>query len=525
MTRRQLAAVFGAIATMAFLLLASPCRADPLRVLVAVGHHKGLVGDPPLRHSARDATRVRDVFVQLGGVRPEHAIVLVDPTRAQLLASLARASAIASGRRREDVSLVFYYSGHGDRDALHLGGERIMLTELDRQLGAIPAGLRIVVTDACRTSDMRAKGVTSTEPFTITLDAASRASGVIRVHASADGEIAQESDELGAAVFTHYWLTGLSGAADANGDARITFDESYAFAYGQTLFRSARASGVVQRPALETTLREGAPVVLTTTVSTTRLRFPRGTDSHYVVYGVGSRAVVGELWSSAERAVSLAVPPGRYIVHRRAGGHSAAMQLDVARNEEREVRPSDFRAVPAETLARKGGTIVLWPNELSAGYVARTGRLYDLAHELDVRYQHAWDGFAFGVGALGGTGDGARGNQESTISWLGVEGLAELRSSAGPLLLRVGIGPRVLALVRRTARVDAERLALAGYDTERRFRGMALGGHARAGVRIPFGSRLWLDLDVHGELLGIRAGGSLAATWSAGGGAAAGVSF
>ncbi len=519
--RRALA--FFAFVTLLF--VASPSRADPLRLLVAVGHHKGLVGDAPLRHAARDAARVRDVFVQLGGVRPEHAFVLVDPSRSQLYASLAKAGAIASGRRREDVSLIFYYSGHGDRDALHLGGERVMLADLEQQLGGIPAGLRIVVTDACRTSDLRGKGVTSTEPFTITLDAASRASGVIRVHASADGEIAQESDELGAAVFTHYWLTGLSGAADTNGDARITFEESYAFAYGQTLFRSARASGVIQRPALETTLQEGAPVVLTTTESTTRLRFPRGADSHYVVYGVGSRAVVSELWSSAAGAVSLAVPPGRYIVHRRAGGRSAAMQLDVAKNEEREVRSSDFRAVPEETLARKGGAIVLWPNELSAGYVARTARLYDLGHELELRYQHAWDGFALGVAALGGTGERARGIQESTVSWLGLDGLAELRGGLGPFVLHAGAGPRVLALARSVERADAERLALAGYDTERRFRGMALGGHARAGARIPFGSRLWVDLDVHGELLGVRLGGSLAATWSAGGGAGVGLAF
>ena len=522
---RGLEAVVAFFAFVIVLLAASPCRAEPLRVLVAVGHHKGLPGDTPLKHSARDAARVRDTFVQLGGVRPEHSFVLVDPSRAQLYASLAKVSAIASGRRREDVSVIFYYSGHGDREALHLGGERVPLADLERSLAGVPAALRIVVTDACRTSDLRGKGVKSTEPFTITLDSASQASGVIRVHASADGEIAQESDELGAAVFTHYWLTGLAGAADTNGDARVTFDESYAFAYGQTLFRSARASGVVQRPALETTLREGAPVVLTNTASSTRLRFPRGTDSHYVVYGVGSRTVVGELWSSPARSVAIAVPPGRYIVHRRAGGHSAATQLDVAKDQEREVDASDFRAVPEETLARKGGAIVLWPNELSAGYVARTARLYDLGHELELRYLHAWDRFAFGVGGAGGTGEGVRGDQESTVSWLGVDALAEVRSSVGPFLLRAGIGPRVLALVRSTARVDAERLALAGYDTERRFRGMALGGHARAGARIPFGSRLWLDVDAHGELLGVRFGGSLAGTWSAGGGAALGLSF
>lgn len=520
---RKAVIVFTAL--MALLFVASPCRAEPLRLLVAVGHHKGLAGDPPLKHSARDATRVRDVFVQLGGVRPESSFVLVDPSRAQLFAALDRVSAIASQRRSEEVSILFYYSGHGDRDALHLGNERVPLAELDRKLVSVPAGLRIVVTDACRTSDLRGKGVTATDPFTITVDAGPRATGMIRVHASAEGEIAQESDELAAAVFTHYWLTGLAGAADANGDARVTFDESYAFAYGQTLFRSARGSGVVQRPALETTLREGAPVVLTTTTNTTRLRFPRGTDSHYVIYSVGSRTVVGELWSSPDRPVALAVAPGRYIVHRRAGGHSAATQLDVGKDQEAEVRPSEFRAVPEETLARKGGDLVLQPNELSVGYAARTARLYDLGHELELRYRHAWDGFAFGVGAAGGVGHGERTNQETTLYWLGVDALAEVRTAVGPVVVHAGAGPRAVALARSLVRADAERLALAGYDTERRFRGMAFGGHARAGARLSLGSRLWIDLDVHGELLGLRLGGSLAAAWAAGGGAGVGLSF
>jgi Caspase domain len=522
MMRRGIA---GILALVAILLMASPCRAEPLRLLVAIGHRTGLAGDAPLKHSARDATRVRDVFVQLGGVRPEHSFVLVDPTQSQVFAAVDKLAAIASTRRREDVSVVFYFSGHGDREAIHLGAERVSLADLDRKLGSISAGLRIVVTDACRTADLRSKGVTATDPFTITLDATPQATGVIRVHASADGEIAQESDELSSAVFTHYWLSGLAGAADVNGDARVTFDESYAFAYSQTLFRSARASGVVQRPAVETTLREGAPVVLTNTANGTRLRFPRGADGHYIVYGVGSRTVLGEAWSSPERSVGLAVPPGRYIVHRRAGGHTAAAQIDVGKDQEREVGTTDFRPVSAETLARKGGALVLQPHELSIGYVARTSRLYDLGHELGVRYEHAWEGFALGLGASGGTGSGTRSMQDVTVSWLALDGLAEVRSAPGWLVLRAGAGPRLLALAQTLVRADAERLALAGYDTERRFRGMALGGHALAGARLSIGSRMWLDLDARGELLGVRIGGALAATWSAGAGAGVGMSF
>jgi uncharacterized caspase-like protein len=69
--------------------------------------------------------------------------------------------------------------------------------------------------------------------------------GLVWLFASDTGEAAQESDELRGALFTHYWVSGLRGAADANGDGRVTLAESYDFAYSQTLYRSAQSSGVL----------------------------------------------------------------------------------------------------------------------------------------------------------------------------------------------------------------------------------------------------------------------------------------
>jgi hypothetical protein len=428
------------------------------------------------------------------------------------------------GRPREDVSFVFYFSGHGDREALHLGGERVMLRDLDAKLATVPAALRIVVADACRSADTRGKGVTGEDAFAITLDSGRDASGVVRVHASADGEIAQESDELGGAIFTHYWLSGLAGAADTNGDARVTFEEAYAFAYSQTLFRSARASGVVQRPALESNVREGAPIILTQMASASALRFPRSADAHYIVYSVGSRTIAGELWTSPERSVALAMPPGKYIIHRRAGGRSAALQLDLGRNEQREVRAADFQVLPEEVLARKGGELNLHPNELTLGYSANTARLYDLGHELAFRYRYAWDGFAFGIGALGGFGSRTE-LQETSVEWIGGEALAEFRTRLGPLTLHAGGGPRAVEIFQKIVRPEAARLRLAGYEAEHTAQALAIGVHALAGFRISLFERTWLDIDARGDVLGVRLGGELTAAWSAGATGALGFAF
>jgi hypothetical protein len=513
------------IAALAIVFVARRCEAEPLRVIIAVGHRQGLSGELPLKHAARDATRVGDLFVRLGGVRPEHAIVLREPNGAALFAAIDRAAGFVKGRVREDVSLVFYFSGHGDREAIHLASERVLLRDIDAKLSAIPAALRITIADACRTSDTRGKGVTTDEPFAISFDSARDVTGVLRVHASADGEIAQESDELGGAIFTHYWLSGLAGAADTDGDARVTFSEAYAFAYTQTLFRSARASGVVQRPALEANVREGAPIILTRMTTTSALRFPRGADAHYVVYGVGTRTIAGELWSSPERGVALAMPPGRYIVHRRAGGRSAALELALGANEQREIRSADFQLQPEEVLARKGGELILYPNELALGYAPRTGRLYTTGHELDLRYRHAWDAIALGLDVSGGLGARDGETQNAEVKWLGAGGLVEWRGHLGGLMLRAGGGPRVLAVLQTLVRANADRLRLAGYEPERSFRALAIGAYGLAGVRIPFGARVWGDLDASADFLGVSLSGSIVPAWSAGAGASLGVSF
>lgn len=523
MIRGLLSFVVALVLSLAMETLAS---AEPVRLLVAVGHRSGLAGEAPLKHATRDATRVRDLFVKLGGVRPEHAVLLEEPSQAQLFAALERTGSLAKARRREDVSLVFYFSGHGDREALHLGSERVALRDLDVKLASITAGLRIIVTDACRTVDVRGKGVTADAPFAITVEGRETAVGVVRVHASTDGEIAQESDELGGAIFTHYWLTALSGAADVNADGRVTFEEAYGYAYGQTLFRSVRGSGVVQRPDVQSELVLGAPLVLTVTAGASGIRVPKAADVFYVVYAVGSRTVAGELWSSPDRVVALAVPPGRYVVQRRVGGRSAAMQLDLGRDEQRSLSASDFQDVPQEVLARKGGELVLHPSELELGYGLHAGTLESIGHEGRARYAHAWDSFALGAAAFAGAGSKDLPGQESAVTRLGVDLFAELRLRAGDVVLfRFGGGPRASALLQTIRRDDAERLSLAGYEGVRRHQGLALGGHALAGARVFLTGRLWVDLDLQGELLGFRQNGSLTALASAGLTTGVGLSF
>jgi hypothetical protein len=364
---KHLAAALLALAC-AFFSLVRAARAEPVRLLVAAGHAEGTEGEQPLRHTREDVRRVRDVLTQLGGVRQEDTVLLDEPTPAQLDAALDRARAIAQAHRPEEVTLVVYFSGHGDHDSIHLGRAVVALGTLGARIAAIPAALKVVVMDACRNRDLRPKGVAAEAPFAISLSGTTAATGAVWLNAAADGEAAQESDALGGAVFTHYWTDGLRGAADANGDGRVTLSESYDFAYSQTLFRTARGSGVLQRPSASFTISQAYPVVLTQTANTSALRFPRTADTEYVVYALGSQTVAGEVWGSPDRNVRIALPAGRYVIQRRANGAGGALDVSLGAGEQRDLDASEFQPFALEALAQKGGELVVHPSEVSLGY-------------------------------------------------------------------------------------------------------------------------------------------------------------
>jgi hypothetical protein len=87
---------------------------------------------------------------------------------------------------------------------------------------------------------------------------------------------------------------------NTNGDARVTLDESFAFAHSQTRIRSSKSSGVMQKPEAVVNLRETAPVVITQTSNhLASLALPQGRDTHFLVYSAGAKSVLSELWGRA----------------------------------------------------------------------------------------------------------------------------------------------------------------------------------------------------------------------------------
>lgn len=488
--------------------------AEPVRILVSAGSKLGLSAERPLKFASTDASRVRDVVVSLGGVRPEHAFVLAEPSRAQLFAAVDKARAEAQKHPASEVTLLFYFSGHGDRDAIHLGDDRVLLSDLSSKLGEVPAGLRIAVTDACRAT--RDKGFTVDEPFAITATNVPQATGQVWLHASSDGEAAQESDELQGAIFTHAWINGLRGAADANGDARVTLDESFAFAHSQTMIRSAKSSGVLQKPEAVVSLREASPVVITQTAARmATLSLPQGRDAHFLVYSSGAKSVLSELWSSPDRRTALRIPPGRYVVQRRIGSMGGMATIAIGEGEERKLDDREFTATSLEVLARKGEgepveadrpadapPVERTHHELTAGYDMGTNARTSFVHGPQASWAYAWPRVALTVG--GGAEFTGRSLAEKEERLVGGYGRARLeyRLPLGNLTLRAGGGGRA-GLISQT--LEPTSSAVAGSSTETKST-LTFGPEIFLAARLALDPRrtFFLDLGATANVLFLR---------------------
>jgi hypothetical protein len=254
--RSRLAALaFGFV--LAF-LAPSLARADggETRLAIVVGNNGSTtLGRAELRYADDDAAKYAALFAstsQDGNVElltrfdadtsrlfPAQALKAAPPTRAALDAAVSRiaARAVAAGQRGERVVLTFVFAGHGDveegRGFLELEDGRFFRDDLEALLGRIPATRAHVLLDACNSVYMlvarKPGGTKFTTPEEIERSMAARLAHVgTFVSTSADAQV-YEWSRIESGVFSHSVRSGLSGAADLDGDGRVTYGELRAF--------------------------------------------------------------------------------------------------------------------------------------------------------------------------------------------------------------------------------------------------------------------------------------------------------
>jgi hypothetical protein len=308
-----------------------------------------------LRFANSDAESLARVLASLGGVREGDLILLRDTTRASLLQAFTELRGRLGREQRPRVrrEVFVYFSGHSDEEGLLLGGERVSYRELRQWIDSVGADVRVAILDSCASGALiRLKGGVHRASFLS--DVSTQARGHAFLTASSADEAAQESDRVGAAFFTHFLLSGMRGAADANHDRRVTLNEAYQFAYNETLQRTETSRAGAQHPAYDIQLAGTGEVVLTDLRATgSRLVLARELAGRIYVRDEADRLVV-ELRKEPTYPVELGLEAGRYHVVLDRDGSISKGEVNLPGSGRVEVAAADLASVAPLVSFRRG---------------------------------------------------------------------------------------------------------------------------------------------------------------------------
>ena len=347
------------------------------RFALLVGNDTGGEHDARLHYAESDAERMSRVLQDVGGFPPANVTLLRGETADTVQRTLiALNDRIRSSVARPATQVVFmvYYSGHADARALHLGATRLELLVLEQLVRSSAASFRVLVVDACRSGALtRVKGGRPMPAFAARVDEQLSGEGVVFLTSSSANEDAQESDEIQGSFFTHYFRSGLLGAADDDADGRVTLDEAYRYAHSSTLRASSRTWAGLQHPTFRYELRGQGELVLSelprATGSHASLSFPA--DRDYLVMATDPLGPVVAEVSRYARGRTLSVKPGLYFVRGRSSNYLLEGPLSVRAGDRLDVTDDRLARVQYARLARKGSESPVAHGPL-AGYTFRT---------------------------------------------------------------------------------------------------------------------------------------------------------
>lgn len=241
---------FAVALVVALLLVARVAlAANPNGVAVIVGNRTYQGSLPAVTYAHRDADAVRHFVLDVLGFDPDNVIDLRDATKAQMEAAFGndrdfkgKLWSYVDARGRSDIFV--YYSGHGvpgqhdgrgyllpvnaDPDQAEINGYPVDL--LYANLAKLKARSKTVLLDACFSGDSP-KGmlIRSASPVFIAPKAAAPGPGLTVLTAAGGTELASWDDEAQHGLFTEYFLRGVYGEADGDGDGAVTAAEVKAF--------------------------------------------------------------------------------------------------------------------------------------------------------------------------------------------------------------------------------------------------------------------------------------------------------
>ncbi|MCB0640976.1 MAG: caspase family protein, partial [Phaeodactylibacter sp.] len=201
-----------------------------------------------------------------GGALPDRQIKL-------LLNSEATTSNIKSQARRifqqADANdlIIFYFSGHGGPNYFVAHNDALGHSDINQILNASSANKKLCIADACysgtwdKKSSLHRTGASEKSMVDLYYEALSTTGNSMALFMSSQSnETSLEDPLLGHGVFTHYYMKGLSGAADQDGNRVVTIQELYEYVKAQVGDYAWRMHQHNQHPQLKGYFDHSMPV-------------------------------------------------------------------------------------------------------------------------------------------------------------------------------------------------------------------------------------------------------------------------
>jgi len=340
------------------LFVSSSLAQEPLRIAVIVGNNTGRAKRSPLRFAEDDARKTRRVLLGAGGFSEQHVHLLLGKGEGELEEIFGQVYRELAASQEGAKSLVlFYFSGHSDGVSLELGQDRFRYSRLKSLLDGSGATVRVGILDTCLSGHyVDTKGVQRGPAFEIHVQGDLATEGTAILASTARGELAQESGELGGSYFTHHLVSGLYGAADDDGDYKVTLREAYRHTYRRTLGDTVQNIAGAQHPTYSLQLKGKGDLVLSTvTRGSAIVTFPAGVKGNFFLLSLPSREVLAEISQQGEQARRLYVRPGEFRLLRRTDEGLEATTVVLGEGDRYEVTLDEFSETSQKLSVARGG--------------------------------------------------------------------------------------------------------------------------------------------------------------------------
>lgn len=336
------------------------------RFALYIGANDGGPNRDILRYAATDAQSLASAMHEIGGVSSQNQLILINPDTEQIndaLLSIASKMRLVQ-KQAKRIEFLFYYSGHSSEKGLLLGETEYTYTDLKKELLLVPGDVHIVMLDSCYSGNFMhtssedielSKGGTKQKPFLV--DDSTVVTGHAYLSSSSATEQSQESDELKGSYFTNALVTGLRGAADTNGDKKVSLNELYYYAFNYTLSATQKSKSGPQHPGYNVTLVGSGDMIITDIGSAEAVLIIDDDVSGDIVIRNSSGALVSELVKKTNVPISLALPSDTYEATVISHGSISDCYFILAKNKVYTLNTKGLTSIAYQSTNRtRGGT-------------------------------------------------------------------------------------------------------------------------------------------------------------------------